>query len=157
MIQFLHTCLWAYTTEPSSFQVPPRRSMRTILRIWKKRSPRRAEAANTWPLEPILSTTREANMVLTSVWGNQQLFVQQTQKNFLIIKLTVNRSREMIRMDCTIHMVPLQETGKRHPSQYRESNNYIYIIYNVNLASLQRKSKEQDTWYCHIFLWAHTQ
>jgi len=68
----LLTCLWAYTTEPRSFQVPPRRSMRTIRRIWKNRIPRRVEAANTWPLEPIQSTTKEANMVLTSARGTLQ-------------------------------------------------------------------------------------
>ena len=48
----IRTCLCAHTTEPSSFQEPPRRSTRTIRRIWKNRRPRNADVANTWPLLP---------------------------------------------------------------------------------------------------------
>lgn len=63
------TCLWAYTTLPSSFHVPPRRSIRTIRRIWKKRRPRNALVANTWPDVPIPITIIDAPIVITSVDG----------------------------------------------------------------------------------------
>lgn len=60
------TCLCAYTTLPRSFQVPPRRSIRTIRRIWKKRSPRSALVANTCPDVPIPITINDAAIVTMS-------------------------------------------------------------------------------------------
>jgi hypothetical protein len=45
-------------------------------------------------------------------------------------------------------MVPLQTTGQRHPSQYRETNNYIYIIYKTGILHHSRESqrnKKHDT------------
>jgi hypothetical protein len=66
LIFYSLTCLWAYTTLPRSFHVPPRRSIRTIRRIWKKRRPRRAVAANTWPDVPIPITISEAVIVIIS-------------------------------------------------------------------------------------------
>jgi hypothetical protein len=63
----LLTCLCAYTTLPSSFQVPPRRSIRTIRRIWKKRRPRSALVANTCPDVPIPITISDAAIVTMSV------------------------------------------------------------------------------------------
>lgn len=74
-----HTCLCAQTTEPRSFQVPPRRSMRTMRRIWKKRRPRRAEAANTCPEEPMPSTTSDAKIVVTSVHKNKFILLSNSQ------------------------------------------------------------------------------
>lgn len=60
------TCLWAYTTLPSSFHVPPLRSIRTIRKIWKNRRPRNALVANTWPDVPIPITIIDAPIVITS-------------------------------------------------------------------------------------------
>lgn len=60
------TCLWAYTTLPSNFHVPPRRSIRTIRSIWKNRRPRSALVANTCPDVPIPITTIDAPIVITS-------------------------------------------------------------------------------------------
>ena len=48
-VQFQRTCLCAQTTEPSSFHDPPLLSTRTIRKIWKKRRPRSAEVAKTFP------------------------------------------------------------------------------------------------------------
>lgn len=66
------TCLWAYTTLPSSFHVPPLRSIRTIRKIWKKRRPRNALVANTWPDVPIPITTIDAPIVITSTEETKQ-------------------------------------------------------------------------------------
>lgn len=40
--------------------------MRTMRNIWKKRNPRKADVANTWPPLPSVITTRLATMVTTS-------------------------------------------------------------------------------------------
>lgn len=61
------TCLCAYTTLPSSFQVSPRRSIRTIRSIWKNLNPRNALVANICPDAPIPITTIDAATVIISV------------------------------------------------------------------------------------------
>lgn len=81
---FFLTCLCAYTTLPNSFQVPPRRSIRTIRKIWKKRRPRSALVANTWPLEPIPITTNDAAMVITS-WTRKLCVFTPKWKTTLIV------------------------------------------------------------------------
>lgn len=68
------TCLCAYTTLPRSFHVPPRRSIRTILRIWKKRRPRSVVAANICPDVPIPITINDAEIVIKSVKGREEMF-----------------------------------------------------------------------------------
>lgn len=61
------TLLCAYTTEPRSFQVPPRRSMRIILRICRNRRLRSADVAKTLPWEPAASTAMDAMSTMMSV------------------------------------------------------------------------------------------
>lgn len=65
---FTHTrtCLWAHTTDPRSFQDPPRLSIRTIRRIWKNRRPLRVEAANTGFPAPSTSTKTLATITTIS-------------------------------------------------------------------------------------------
>lgn len=63
------TLLCAYTTEPSSFQVPPRRSMRTMRRICRKRMLRRAEVAKMLPCVPAAMTATEAMKTMKSGGG----------------------------------------------------------------------------------------
>lgn len=63
------TLLCAYTTEPRSFQVPPRRSMRIILRICRNRRLRSADVAKTLPWEPAASTAMDAMSTMMSVGG----------------------------------------------------------------------------------------
>lgn len=55
--------------------MPPRRSIRTILKIWKNRRPRRAVI--TWPDVPIPITINEAAIVMTSE-GNHNFTVTLT-------------------------------------------------------------------------------
>ena len=71
------TCRWAYTTDPNSFHVPPRRSIRTIRNIWKNRRPLKAEAATIWPSD--VSTIVEAITVITS--ENRSKFKDQKATN----------------------------------------------------------------------------
>lgn len=53
------TLLWAQIADPRSFQVPPRRSMRSIRRIWRKRRLLR-DVARTLPWFPTATTGTEA-------------------------------------------------------------------------------------------------
>ena len=62
----LPTRLWAQTTEPRSFHVPARLSIRTILRIWKKRIPRSVEAANISLVEPTMITMNVDSIITPS-------------------------------------------------------------------------------------------
>lgn len=61
------TLLCAYTTDPSSFHVPPLRSMRTIRRIWRNRRLRSAEVAKMLPWLPAETTATEAMSTMISV------------------------------------------------------------------------------------------
>lgn len=62
----LVTLLCAYTTDPRSFHVPPRRSIRNIRRIWRNLRLRMAEVAKTFPCEPAASTDTEAKRTMIS-------------------------------------------------------------------------------------------
>lgn len=66
VLWLIRTCLWMKTTEPRSLQVPPCLSTWSMRRIWRKRIPRMAEVANTWPLEPTERTTIDAETTMRS-------------------------------------------------------------------------------------------
>ena len=83
-MQWQLTCRWAYTTDPNSFHVPPRRSIRTIRNIWKNRRPLKAEAATIWPSD--VSTIVEAITVITS--ENRSKFKYQKATKNMDVRLT---------------------------------------------------------------------
>lgn len=60
------TLLWAYTTDPSSFQVPPRRSIRIMRRICRNRRDLMADVAKTFPWVPAARTEMEAISTIMS-------------------------------------------------------------------------------------------
>lgn len=66
VVQVSLTLLWAYTTDPSSFQVPPLRSIRIMRNICRNRKLRSAEVAKTFPWDPAASTAMEAISTMMS-------------------------------------------------------------------------------------------
>lgn len=60
------TLLCAYTTDPRSFQVPPRRSMRTMRKICRKRMLLSADAAKMLPWLPAETTATDAISTMMS-------------------------------------------------------------------------------------------
>lgn len=74
------TLLWAYTTEPSSFQVPPRRSMRTMRKICRNRMLRRADVAKIFPCVPAAITASDATKTMKSTkWEKHRWQEQKTE------------------------------------------------------------------------------
>lgn len=93
------TCLWAYTTLPSSFHVPPRRSIRTIRRIWKNRRPRKALVANTWPDVPMPITTIDAPIVITSIHCPMWIQLIYGHSNHALIwwrRMSIKKNKRLI-------------------------------------------------------------
>ncbi len=89
------TLLWAYTTEPSSFQVPPRRSMRTMRKICRKRMLRRADVAKMFPCVPAAITASDATKTMKSTkWENHRWQEQKNKNNNNNNTTTTNRRRE---------------------------------------------------------------
>lgn len=66
------TLLWAYTTEPSNFQVPPLRSMRTMRKICRKRMLRKADVAKMFPCVPAAITAIDATKTMKSKYRQKE-------------------------------------------------------------------------------------
>ena len=136
---WVRTWRCAYTTDPSSFQVPPRRSMRTMRKIWKKRRPRSADVANTWPLVPSDMTTIEAKMVTTSAASTSASTAASTstsksnRKNQEKIQYNINKNMSAVQAATTCW--PMNEPrcqyilfGRRRRNQNRTVNKLAQSI-----------------------------
>lgn len=99
------TLLCAYTTDPSSFHVPPLRSMRTMRRIWRNRRLRSAEVAKMLPWLPAETTATEAMSTMMSVGLTKSLQLTSQEQVSFCLSLHENDSR-----------LSLSHTHTQHPT-----------------------------------------
>lgn len=135
---FSLTCLWAYTTLPSNFHVPPRRSILTMRSIWKNRRPRNALVANTCPDVPMPITTIDAAIVITSAITNRN---RKWEGNMFFQKM--------------FDKITLQELWLRYfvciqnrPS-YFLTNKFRWFSW-IYCSSWTSRQKKCDDWQCNV-------
>ena len=88
----IHTLLWAFTTDERSFQVPPRRSMRTIRRIWRNLRPLIAVVAKTFPCDPRHMTINDDKITTISkkILFKHKVVTKMPELVALIIKFIIS-------------------------------------------------------------------
>ena len=132
----------AYTTVPSNFHVPPRRSIRTIRNIWKNRNPRSADAANTCP-PPAASTIVDATTIMTSITQNGD---RRNRKRPIVPWYRERHPTDQIRaQNSTVNQTTITNSILINITDARSS--YSSIVANTDRTKQPNTIKNNNTWY----------
>ena len=153
----LPTRLWAQTTEPRSFHVPARLSIRTILSIWKKRIPRSVEAANISLVEPTMITMNVDSIITPSeneVYKTWQLIHNNSTQtdhrhwNTAGVKVALCRKQTFV-FSILFYYTPITS------SQFHICYRTVHSIKNINrygnIRRLPRSVRMLILWYFTTF------